>query len=95
MTDNYIYVTQVHKTPNNRMDDVYVATTLSEAQQQFQSYIERRCEEFEEGEVTVKKLDSPKVVDEDDFEAHGEFLLEVPSVGLQYQGETYTVYVGG
>lgn len=94
MTDNYVYVTQVHCVPNNRMDDVYVATTLEEAQWQFQSYIKRRFEEFGKGKVTVKKSDIPKVVDEDDFEVHGEFLLEIPSVGLQYQGETYSVYVG-
>lgn len=97
MIGNEIYVTQVHRVPCNREDDVFIATTKEEAKQQFKSYIERRKEEFGESHISVKEVKIEEPVDQDDdlLSFSGEFVLEVPSYGIRYEGSTYSVYVGG
>lgn len=95
MIGDEIYVTQVHRVPCDRPDDVYIATTKEEATQQFKSYIDRRKEEFGNRHIVVKEVEMPKVDEDDDFLSfQGKFVLEVQSYGLRYEGDTYSVYVG-
>lgn len=98
MIGNEIYVTQVHRVPCSRPDDVYIATTKEEATRQFKSYIDRRKEEFGKSHIVVNEveIDDPKVDEDDEFLSFsGRFVLEVPACGIRYEGDTYSVYVGG